>query len=318
MAMNVYNQTMNYDNSVIRYIIVALLAELNKRIYVYQHPTNEVMEKIDIPFFFSVTGGERFLKDEFQYDAINNDKAIGDYERVPRGVINLENVAIDSGSQVNKFTQAKFVHEVDGVLKTFYMRCCFLPINMSFTCNMVCSSQIEMLKVTESILSKLYAVNTFFVDLGMMQVQSAYTLPNDYSQDRPIEFGIDQQKEYKVSFNIEVKSFYPVFENGILLDEINDMIKGKDGSVMMFRSDEYGNVGVYPGGLITKFYLGDDHYDERDIPELADRIKGGEVDKNVITEREFPKTYMESNRDKDLDYTIKTAGYNEPQQNKNR
>ena len=313
MAMNVYNQTENYDNSVIRYIIVALLSELRKKLYIYQHLADGTVEKVDIPFFFSVTGSERFLKDEFQYDAIDNGKAIGDYERVPRGMLNMDNISIDSGSQVNKFTQAKFVHEVDGFLKTFYLRCCFLPINMTFSCDMVCSSQIEMLKVTESIMSKMYAVTTFFVDLGMMNVQSSYTLPQDYSQERPIEFGMDSQKEYKVSFSIDVKSFYPVFENGRLLDEISEMVKGKDGTVMTFRSDEYGNAGIYPGGLLTKFHLGDDRYDQRSIPELAEKIKGGDVDKNVITERKFPKTYIESNRDRDLDYTIKEAGYDEPQ-----
>ena len=313
MAVNVYNQTKNYDNSVIRYVIVALLAELRNKVYIYQHLSDGVTEKVDIPFIFSVTGSERFLKDEYQYDAINNGMAIGDYEKVPRGVVNIDNVSVDSGSQVNKFTQAKFVHEVDGVLKTFYMRCCFLPINMSFSCTMVCSSQIEMLKVTESIMSKLYSVNTFYVDLGMMNVQSSYTLPQDYSQERPIEFSLDQQKEYKVSFNIDVKSFYPVFEHGILLDEIEEMLKGKDGTVMMFRSDEYGNAGIYPGGLITKFHMGDDNYKERDISELDKNIQGGDVDKNVITEQPIPKTYMESNRDRDLDYTIKVAGYDEKQ-----
>ena len=313
MGLNVYNQTENYDNSVIRYIVVALLSELRNKIYIYHHLANGVSEKVDIPFFFSVTGGERFLKDEFQYDAIDNGKAIGDYEKVPRGVLNMDSVSIDSGSQVNKFTQAKFVHNVGGMLKTFYMRCCFLPVNMSFSCTMVCSSHIEMLKVTESIMSKLYAVNTFSVDLGMMSVQSSYTLPQDYSQERPIEFTLDTQKEYKVTFNIDVKSFYPVFENGILLDEIDDMLMGKDGTVMTFRTDEYGNPGIYSGGLITKFAMGDDNYEERDIAELDKEIKGGSIDREIITEKPIPKTYIESNKDKDLDYTIKEAGYKEKQ-----
>lgn len=314
MAVNIYNQIKNYDNSVLRYVIIALLAELRNKIYIYQHPDNGTTEKVEIPFMYSITGSERFLKDEFLYDAIDNGKAIGDYEKVPRGVLNIHSIGIDSGSQMNKFTQAKFVHEVDGILKTFYLRCTFLPLNLSFSCDMVCSSQLEMLKVTETIMSKLYAVNIFYVDLGMMQVQSSYTLPTDYSQERPVEFAMDGQKEYKVSFNIEVKSFLPVFEHGITYDEINEMVKGTNGTVMTLRSDEYGNVGIYPGGLITKFYVGDGK--EIDVEEIDEKTLPADVNSNITFEEPALDINIMSNQHKDVNYEIKVPGYDEPQNNK--
>lgn len=311
MAINVYNQTKNYDNSVLRYVIVSLLHELRNKIYIYQHPDTGVTEKVDIPFMYSITGSERFLKDEFVYDSLENGKAINDYEKVPRGVLNIQNIAIDSGSQMNKFIQAKFVHEVDGMLKTFYLRTCFLPLSMSFNCDIICSSQLEMLKTTETIMSKLYAVNMFYVDLGMMHVQASYTLPTDYSQERPVDFQFDGQKEYKISFNIEVKSFMPVFEHGITFDEVNEMVKNKKGGVMTFRSDEYGNVGIYPGGLITKFHVGNG--EDHDIEELYKKIKGGNVNSELSFENDAPPTNIMSNQHKDIDYEIKQPGYNEPQ-----
>ena len=315
MAVNVYNQTKNYDNSVLRYIILALLSELRNRIYIYQHLEDGTTEKVEIPFMYSITGSERFLKDEFMYDAVDNGKAIGDYEKVPRGVLNISSVSIDSGSQMNKFTQTKFVHEVDGILKTFYLRTCFLPLNISFTCDMVCSSQIEQLKVTETIMSKLYAVNMFYVDLGMMHVQASYQLPPDYSQERPIDFQLDGQKEYKITFNIDVKSFMPVFEHGVIYDEIAEMIKGTKGTVMTLRSDEYGNVGIYPGGLLTKFHVGDGI--EPDIDEIDRRTEGGGIDSDVTFDHILKGTNIMSNQHTDIDYTIKTPGYDEPQ-NKDR
>lgn len=316
MAINVYNQTKNFDNSVLRYIIVSLLAELRDKIYIYQHLEDGTTEKVDIPFMYSITGSERFLKDEFMYDSIDNGKAIGDYEKVPRGVINISNISIDSGSQMNKFIQAKFVHEVDGVLKTFYLRTCFLPLNMSFSCDMVCSSQLEQLKVTEAVVSKMYAVNLFYVDLGMMNVQASYQLPTDYSQERPIDFQMDGQKEYKVTFNIDVKSFMPVFEHGITYDELSEMIKGTKGTVMTLRSDEYGNVGIYPDGLLTKFHIGDGT--EIDIEEIDKKTKGGGVHSEAQFDNVFPNTNIMSNQFKDMNYEIKKPGYDEPQNLNNR
>lgn len=294
MPINTHNQTKNYDNTVLRYVIVALLAELRDRVYIYQHPDTETTEKVEIPFMYSVTGGERFLKDEFLYDALKEGKAIGDYEKVPRGVIELTGVGIDSASQTNKFVQSRFVREVNGELKTYFMRCCFLPINMSFSCTMVCGSMLEMLKVTEAVMSKLYSVNVFYVDLGMMNVQASYTLPTDYTQERTTNFALNDKKEFNVTFSIEVRTFMPVFEHGLLLDEIVEMSKGVgDGNILQLREDEYGNVEIRPGGIITGF------------------------DTNLHTEHP-PKVDLQSNQNpmgKEKDYTIKIPGNVEPQNN---
>lgn len=294
MPINTHNQVKNYDNAVLRYVIVALLAELKNRVYIYQHPDTETTEKVEIPFMYSVTGGERFLKDEFLYDALKEGKAIGDYEKVPRGVIELTGVGIDSSSQTNKFVQSKFVREVNGELKTYFMRCCFLPINMSFSCTLVCGSMLEMLKATESVMSKLYSVNVFYVDLGMLSVQASYTLPTDYSQERTTSYTLNDKKEFNVTFSIEVKTFMPVFERGLLLDEIVEMSKGVgDGNILQLREDEYGNVEIRPGGIITDFGA------------------------NVYTGKP-PKVDLQSNQnplDKEKDYTIKVPGNAEPQNN---
>ena len=292
MAVNTYNQSYNYDNSVMRYVVVSLLAELRDRVYIYNRLDNDTLKKVDIPFIYSITGSERFLKDEFLYDSLLNGKAIGDYEKVPRGMLQLESIGIDSGSQMNKFVQTRFVREVNGELKTFLLRCCFLPLNMTFGCTMICSNQIEMLKVTEAVMSKLYSVNIFYVDLGMMTVQASYTLPTDYSQERTTEFGLNDKKEYQVTFSVEVRTFMPVFEHGLTLDEIDSMVSEiGEGSVIQLRADKYGNVKLQPGGLLTR------------------------IDANTIYD-EPPRTDLSSNVNPSIpekDYVIKKPGYDEKQ-----
>jgi len=113
-----------------------------------------------------------------------------------------------------------------------------------------------MLKVTESILSKLYKTTTYSVDLGMFRVQASMAVPEDYSQDKLFEFGLNDKKEFNVTFDIEVKSFVPVFENGVLLSEIDELIKKAncDGiGIGMIRSNSVGELGVQFGGIFQKF-----------------------------------------------------------------
>ena len=257
--MSAYNQEFNKDNTILRYIIVALLAELKDKVYYYNQIDEDTLKKIPVPFFYSITGDGRFLMDNFLFDAEAAGKAIGDYETVPRGIIQLTGISIDSGNQTNKFARGEFVQEWEGILKTFSMETNFLPLNISFDCTVVCSSNLEMLKVTESLMSKIYKNTLFQVDLGMMRVQASFAVPEDYSQNRLFEFQLNDKKEWSVTFPIEVASFMPVFESGILIPEISLMTKEAikanptASGVGMLRAGADNELGIYFGGIFQKF-----------------------------------------------------------------
>ena len=259
--MSAYNQEFNKDNTILRYIIVALLAELKDKVYYYNQIDEDTLKKIPVPFFYSITGDGRFLMDNFLYDAEAKGKAIGDYETVPRGIIQLTGISIDSGNQTNKFTRGEFVQEWEGILKTFSLETNFLPLNMSFDCTVVCSSNLEMLKVTESLMSKIYKNTLFQVDLGMMRVQASFSVPEDYTQNRLFEFQLNDKKEWSVTFPIEVSSFMPVFESGILIPEVSLMTREAIKSnptaagVGMLRSGVDNELGIYFGGMFQKFVI---------------------------------------------------------------
>tara|TARA_R110002126_G_scaffold5934_1_gene31459 strand:+ start:13 stop:1014 length:1002 start_codon:yes stop_codon:yes gene_type:complete len=259
--MSAYNAEYNKDNTILRYIIVALLAELKDKVYYYNQIDEDTLKKIPVPFFYSITGDGRFLMDNFLYDAEANGKAIGDYETVPRGIVQLTGISIDSGNQTNKFTRGEFVQEWEGILKTFSLETNFLPLNMSFDCTIVCSSNLEMLKVTESLMSKVYKNTLFQVDLGMMRVQASFAVPEDYTQNRLFEFQLNDKKEWSVTFPIEVSSFMPVFESGILIPEVSLMTREAIKSnptaqgVGMLRSGVDNELGIYFGGIFQKFEI---------------------------------------------------------------
>lgn len=270
--MSAYNQEFNRDSNVLRYVIVATLAELRNKVFYYNRIDADTLQKINVPFYSSITGNERFLMDNFVYDAIADDKAIGDYEVVPRGILQLSSLGIDSGSSTNKFVRGEFVKEICGSLRTFSLETNFLPLNMTFGITVVCSNNLEMLKVTESILSKLYKTTTYSVDLGMFRIQASMAVPEDYSQDKLFEFGLNDKKEFNVTFDLEVKTFMPVFENGVLLSEIDELVNQAECSgegVGMIRSNRFGELGVQFGGVFQKFEY------------TIDDIRKTEIEKNL-------------------------------------
>lgn len=313
--MSAYNVETNKDNTILRHVIVATIAELRNKIFYYNRTEHNTLQRIPVPFYYSVTGNERFLLDNFLYDAIDDDKAIGNYEVVPRGVLKISSLSLNASNLTNKFVKGEFVREVNGVLKTFSLDTSFLPLNIAFEVTVVCSNNLEMLKVTESIISKLYKTITYNVDLGMFRVQAGMIIPEDYSQDKLFEFGLNDKKEFNVTFPLEIESFVPVFENGVLLSEIDELTKNVDPNklgVGMIRSNSQGDLGVYFGGIFQKFEYSID--DIRKAPEFnmfsnrgyvnSDSIRTGDVyiegdidSRQIIPESDESKEYRNVNDD---------------------
>ena len=255
--MNEYNNKFNKDDVFIRNMIVCFLTELNKKIYYYNRVDNDKMNKINVPCMYSITGQERFLKDEFFYDPINLGMAIGDYEKVPRVIANLTGLTINTAEQTNKYNHTKIVRESNGKMRTCYLNVEWVPVQLSFDCNLVCSNNIELFKITECIISKIYKnPNYFKVDLGMCNVDGAFEVPENYSNEIPTEFGLNEKKEFRMNFGVEMKSFIPAFEHGLLLCEIDEMlskIPKENEGIVMFRADDYGNMGLRTGGVLESF-----------------------------------------------------------------
>ena len=242
--MSAYNEEFNKDNVVLRYIIVALLAELKSKVYYYNQIDEDTKKKIEIPFYYSVTGNERFLLDNFLYDTTAEGKAVGDYELVPRGIVQLTSMAIQSSNLTNKFVRAELLKEFEGELKTFSLMTAFLPITLGMDVTIVCSNNLEMLKSTESIISRLYKSQSFQVDLGMFKVQAVMLVPEDFNQERLFEYALNDKKEWKVTFSLEVQSFMPVFEYGIPLSEIALLVKDS------VNNPDRDGIGVFREGAI--------------------------------------------------------------------
>ena len=63
--MATYNLKFNKDDSVIRHIVVGLLADLNSKLSFFRQISNDERVVVDVPFFYAVSGDENFLKDNF-------------------------------------------------------------------------------------------------------------------------------------------------------------------------------------------------------------------------------------------------------------
>jgi hypothetical protein len=222
-----YNQKFNSDDSVIRHIIIGFLADLNTKLYFHRQISNTERIVVDVPFYYSITGDDQFLRDHFLFSTPSGpnchpDKAYADtnYDVVPRGIVNLSGLTIDSAKLVNKRTMGNYTKmNPEGIVEAYVAEFDMIPITMSFDIEILVSSTLDSFKIVEALIKRMYKSNYFNVEVGHLEegnyrIASYYALPEDYSMERPIGFTYEDKDKYKISVPIEVNSFLPAFNWG--------------------------------------------------------------------------------------------------------
>jgi len=223
--MATYNVKYNADDSVVRHVIIGLLADLNNKVFFYRQLDADNRVEVDVPFYYAISGDEDFLRDNLLFltkDGLGctpeGAKADGNYDQVPRGIVNMTGMSIDSGKLVNKRTRGEYSRmNNNGAMIGYTAEFEMIPINMSLDIEIITSSQLDNFKITEMIIKRLYKSNYFNIEVGHLnegtyKIASYYAMPEDYATERPIEFSFDSKEGYKITFSIEVNSFIPSFE----------------------------------------------------------------------------------------------------------
>lgn len=225
--MATYNQKFNKDDSVLRHIIVGFLADINNKVYFHRQISDNERIAVDVPFYYSITGDDQFLRDQFLFTTASGpdcspDKAAADanYDAVPRGVASLTSMSVDSAKLVNKRTPGSYTKmNSEGAMEGYVAEFNMIPIVMEFDIEILVSSTIDAFKITEAIIKRLYKSNYFNIEVGHLdegtyRIASYYAFPDSYSQERPLGFTFEDKEEYKITFTIEVNSFIPSFDIG--------------------------------------------------------------------------------------------------------
>lgn len=285
--MSLYDLEFNKDDVLIRNIIIGVLASLHNKLNWYNKIDNTTKKQIDMPFFFSTTGDERFLQDMFlqdiTYDAAGKIAETA-YNQIPRGIIELTGVEIDPARLSNQSVRGTYEKEVEnGIMKSYSAEFIPIPLNLAMDITILVDSMLDQFKAVEAIIRNIYKDNTFQIHVGGIRIPGTFGVPEGTQLDRTIEFrsGTTDKKEMKVVFSIDVTVEYPIFktpENGFSGPADTEMFNGNTmvGMSMFNRLGATATAGVNidPGlgnsltsnQASTNFNDGDELPDDRAWP----------------------------------------------------
>ena len=216
--MSVYDLHFNKDDVTIRNILIGLLATLHETIFWHNQIHTDVADKklIKVPFYFSTTGTERYLQDNFlnniDFDP-ENLKAEAFYNKIPRGIVDLTGISIEAQNIVNKYVRMNHqVQEEDGTLNTYNTETFWVPIILSLDATIYTDSILDQLKATEAIITAFFKSKAYQIDVAYTRIPCLIIFPDDYTNDRTIEFSFTDKREFVTKFSIQVKSHIPIFK----------------------------------------------------------------------------------------------------------
>jgi hypothetical protein len=236
--MSVYDLHFNKDDVTLRNILIGLLATLHDNIYWYNQIGQRVdqKQKVEVPFYFSTTGTERYLQNNF----LNNidfdpEGRVAEtfYNKIPRGIVNLNGITVDGQSIVNKYVRMRHqIQEDDGTLNSYNTEAFMVPLILSVENTIYCDSIVDQMKCTEAIIRTFFKNKIFQIDTGYVRIPCLAVFPDDYNNERTMEFGFTERKEFKVSFSLEIKAHLPIFKEGTSFFEGN-VIEGFQSSTFI-------------------------------------------------------------------------------------
>ena len=205
----------NNENILVRAVIAGLLNILNNKITYEQVWSNDDIETVEVPWYYNMSGDERFMQDFYTHygDCIAPKPADGNFDMIPRGVITYTGSEIDSARTTSRYVQANFLKEVNGQLQSFRAFLYLIPLNVNFDCEIWLDTQITGLKVEQMIREVFYKTITFYIFYKGLRMGCSVGFPESVTLEKNINYSFEQDNKIKLTFNLQVEAYQPVFDN---------------------------------------------------------------------------------------------------------
>lgn len=289
------HQKYNNENILTRGIIAGLLNILNNKITYEQVWSNKDIEIIKIPWFYNMSGDERFMQDFYTHYAhcLPPRPADGNFDMIPRGILTYTGSTIDPVRITSRYVQANFLKEVDGQLQTYRSFLYSIPLNINFDCELWADTQITALKIEQVIREIFYKTITFYIYYKGMRLGSTVGFPENISIEKNITYSFESLNKIKIKFNLQVEAYQPVFDTttemnannymtGIGLRLINKPGEKNDGIINFTHETRALKNLIIPSG--SQLLLEWDYKDENAIINKVDIMwaNTGTNEKNII------------------------------------
>ena len=210
----------NTDDVFFRGVIIGMLSKLNDTITYEQIDSYQNKSTIYIPFFYSMAGDEPFLQDYYlSYEDCDGKPAFaeGNYDVIPRGILEISTLSIDTSSATAKFVRASYAKEVKkeagSEMVTYSSYINPIPLSIQMTAKIKVDTTLDAFKIQQSTLEILYKRFVYYFYYKGFRIPVQVSLPDSPPDKQPNNFqfsyGSQRGEAITLSFAMNLETYLP-------------------------------------------------------------------------------------------------------------
>lgn len=206
----------NYDDSFFRDLTVCVLDTLEGEIkWVNKFTSGDL--NVNVPFYYSMTGDERFLLDSFADDIVSGDTSgNGRYvelntDIIPRGHITLSGFNIRSDEFANPNVWLRTIVENESEIKSILGRVRSIPISATYDLVILLASELDIFKCSQAIMDTLWLYKFMYFEHNSMNIDAVIMIPDTNGIELTRDKNMTSDNTIKLKVSFEVQTYYPAY-----------------------------------------------------------------------------------------------------------
>ena len=209
----------NYDDTFLRDLTICVLDTFEGKINWVNRFTKGDVE-VKVPFYYSLTGDERFLLDSFSDDIVSENRFTEfNTDVIPRGHVTLSGFNIRSDEFRNPNVWLRSVVEDKSTVKSYLRQLRAIPITCNYKCSVLLKSEVDVFKCSQAILDTMWIYKFMYFEYNFLHIDAVITMPDSKTIEITREKNLTSDNTIKLEFEAEVQTYYPAFEaNGLTIE----------------------------------------------------------------------------------------------------
>ena len=168
--------------------------------------------EVNVPFYYSMTGDERFLLDSFNDDIVSSNRFVDvNTDVIPRGHLTLTGFDIRSDEFANPNVWLKMVVENKEEIRKMLTKVKAIPISAKYDLSILLSSEIDVFKCSQAIMDTIWLYRFMYFEYNFMNIDAVMIIPDSNQIEISREKSLSSENTIKLTLSFEVQTYYPAF-----------------------------------------------------------------------------------------------------------
>jgi hypothetical protein len=215
--MDMIGERFNFEDIFFRDLTVCVLDTLEGQIkWINRFSSGDKF--VQVPFYYSLTGDERFLLDSFQDDIVSENRFVElNTDLIPRGHLTMTGFNIKSDEFANPNVWLRMVVENEVEIRKVLAKVRAVPVTVNYDLEILLSSEIDTFKCSQAILDTLWLYKFMYFEHNFMNIDAVILMPDSNSIEMAREKNLTSDNNIKLKVSFTVETYYPAFRR----DRIN-------------------------------------------------------------------------------------------------